>query len=208
MLFLLTVRPSSIRIPKRVPMSLRKNILIIGQNDSHYELVCETLKTTPLKPVLVRAVNSEKGATLLKSRCFDLVLTENGHAAENSDWIADLKAAARGAAIVVLTSKADEKKAVAAMKMGADDYIIKNRDCLKNLDQILFKAIEARKRKEDASPRQPAPESGINLLARNLRTISEFINQPSKGIAEGKKKIRQIEKEIDHIKGLLKNFMS
>lgn len=188
-------------------LMLRKNILIIDHNDSHFELVCETLKTTPLKPVLIRAVNSEKGADLLKSRRFDLVLTENGPI-ESSDWIADLKKAARGAAIVVLTTKADEKKAVAAMKMGADDYIIKNRDCLKNLDQILFKAIEARKKKDDASPRQPAPQTGINLLARNLKTISEFINQPSKGIAEGKKRIKQIEKEIDHIKGLLKNFVS
>ncbi|MDO8520013.1 MAG: response regulator [Deltaproteobacteria bacterium] len=189
-------------------MSLRKNILIIDSNDSHYELLSETLKETELKPVLFRAQDRSRGEKLLKSRRFDLVLTENGHATEDADWVADLKAAARGAPLVILTSRADEKKAVAAMKMGADDYIIKNRECLKNLDQILSKAIELRHKRDANTHAVPPSSSPINLLSRNLRIISEYINQPSKGIAEGKRKIRQLEKELDNIKSLLKNFVS
>ena len=89
--------------------------------------------------------------------------------------------------------------------MGVDAYIIKSRDSLKQLDQILLKAMESHKKRERS---HSAPPTGLNLLARNLKVISEYINSPSKGIAEGKKKIRRLESELDNLKGMLKKLMS
>lgn len=181
-------------------MASPKNILVIERNDSHYELVCQSLMQGPLATKLTRATNVENGRRLLNRNQYDLIVTENGHLSDEQDWILDLKKRAHGAPVVVLTSTADQKKAITAMKMGADDYIIKNRDILKTLPQALAKTIEIHKKKKVGG--------GINLLAKNLKTITHFINQPSAGFAHGKKQIKKLEREIKHIKGMLKNLVS
>ncbi|MBI2340955.1 MAG: response regulator [Deltaproteobacteria bacterium] len=195
---------------------MQKNLLIIDHNDNHYDLLRQSLSESAVKFRVIRAATAEVGRKLLKSRRFDLILTEcdddggTADAGSSEEWVPLVKRMAHGAPVVVLTSKSDQKRAVSAMKMGADDYIVKSREALKSLPQTLVKTIESKKTKPPATE-GPTPFSGINLLARNLKTITTLINNPSQGWAQSKKHFKQlhvIEKEIRNIKDMLKNFVS
>ena len=122
-----------------------RNLLIIDHNDNHYDLLRQALSASSIHFRVVRAVTSEAGKKFLKSRHFDLILTECDDTASSDEWMSSLKKMSHGSPVVVLTSKSDQKQAVAAMKMGADDYIVKNREALKSLPQVLLKTIETKK---------------------------------------------------------------
>ncbi|MBI4412113.1 MAG: response regulator [Deltaproteobacteria bacterium] len=198
-----------------------KNLLIIDHNDSHYDLLRQVLASSKIPFRLIRAADSDAGKKFLKSRHFDLILTECEEKVLSDEWISGLKKMSHGSPVVVLTSRCDQKQAVTAMKMGADDYIVKNRDALKSLPEVLLKTIKTKKEKRTASvlarmEGRPGPAGrlgmgGINLLARNLKTITNLINNPSRGWARSKKHFKQLhvlEKEIRNIKDVLKNFVS
>lgn len=187
-------------------MSLRKNILIIDNNSHHFNLLRQILADASMNVTLTRALDISKGKKLLNSHRFDLILTENHESVSEENWLAHIKKNSHGASVVILTSISDEKKAIAAMKNGADDYIIKSRESIKNLPEILTKNLQ---KKKNSPSLKPAPiQGGMDLLSRNLKTIAELINQPSKTITKGKEQIQILEKEIDRLKGMLKNFVS
>lgn len=189
-------------------MNSKKSLLIIEDNDHHYQLLRQSLNNGTKQFTITRTTDSEKGKKLLKSHRFDLILTENNDISAPEEWLTPLKQNSHGAPIVVLTTTSDQQKAIRAMKMGADDYIIKSRDTLKSLPKSLLKLLENKRKKY--SILQPKKEGGFNLLARNLQTISNLISHPAKSFAQGKKSIKQfnlLEKEIKNIKSLLKNLM-
>lgn len=214
LLTLITGHWSLVTSHESLKMSPPKNLLIIDHNDSHYDLLRQALGSSKIPFHVVRAVTSEAGKKFLKSRRFDLILTECAENGFSDDWVPSLKKISHGSPVVVLTSKSDQKQAVTAMKMGADDYIVKNRDALKSLPQVLLKTIETKKESRQAArliPSNQARPGGFNLLARNLKTITNLINNPARGWAQSKKHFKQLhtlEKEIRNIRDILKNFVS
>jgi PAS domain S-box-containing protein len=73
---------------------------------------------------------------------FDIVLTDmNLVDGSGLTLLAEVRNMGIPAAVVVVTGQGDEETAVAALKAGADDYIIKQKDYIKALPQTLESAI-------------------------------------------------------------------
>lgn len=187
-------------------MSASKHILVIDDNTCHYELLCEQLAHNPTCIRLTRASDMETGTKLLKSHRYDLIVTELQPSHHGEDWISVLKAMARGLPVVVLTTSDDQKMAVNAMKMGADDYLVKNRETLAHIVKHMIKAMQGKRQIQRSGERRYS--GAIDMIARNLKTITGLINQPGKGWAKGKDKLRNLEREIDNLKGMLRNLIS
>ena len=74
---------------------------------------------------------------------FDLILTDMNLTDGNGlTLLAQIRNLRLPIAVVLVTGQGDEDTAVAALKAGADDYIIKHKNYLKNLPQTLEKAYE------------------------------------------------------------------
>lgn len=189
-------------------MSSRKNILVIDPNDYHVQLLKQVFSNASPPFSLTRAPDLEKGMHLAKDKHFDLILSENLNGlSENAAWIQNIKKL-HGKPLIILTTRKDEKEAVTAIKNGADDYLIKNADNLKNLEQILLKTIKKPKNK---SHEKPAGLAGINLLTSKLKTISDLLRQPAKHARLGRKKFKEfklLEKEIENLKSMMRKMIS
>ena len=74
---------------------------------------------------------------------FDVILTDmNLSDGSGLTLLAEVRNLGIGTAVVVVTGQGDEETAVAALKAGADDYIIKHKDYIKSLPQTLDNAVE------------------------------------------------------------------
>ena len=74
---------------------------------------------------------------------FDLILTDMNLTDGNGlTLLAQIRNLRLPIAVVLITGQGDEDTAVAALKAGADDYIIKHKNYLKNLPQTLENAYE------------------------------------------------------------------
>lgn len=74
---------------------------------------------------------------------FDLILTDMNLAdGSGLTLLAEVRNLEIPVAVVLVTGQGDEETAVAALKAGADDYIIKQKDYLKNLPQTLENALQ------------------------------------------------------------------
>ena len=74
---------------------------------------------------------------------FDLILTDMNLADGNGlTLLAQIRNLKLPVAVVLVTGQGDEDTAVAALKAGADDYIIKHKNYLKNLPQTLENAYD------------------------------------------------------------------
>jgi len=73
---------------------------------------------------------------------FDIILTDmNLSDGSGLTLLAEVRNLGIPSAVVVVTGQGDEETAVAALKAGADDYIIKQKDYIKSLPQTLESAI-------------------------------------------------------------------
>jgi PAS domain S-box-containing protein len=78
-----------------------------------------------------------------KTPDFDLILTDmNLTDGSGLSLLAEIRKLRVPVAVVLVTGQGDEDTAVAALKAGADDYIIKHKDYLKTLPQTLELAFE------------------------------------------------------------------
>lgn len=73
----------------------------------------------------------------------DLILTDmNLTDGSGLTLLAEVRNLAIPVAVVLVTGQGDEETAVAALKAGADDYLVKQKDYLKNLPQTLTNALQ------------------------------------------------------------------
>src|SRR5688572_13593241 len=123
-------------------MATRRQILIIDSNDYHFEVMRRCLQEGQNRIFISRVTDPESALPLVKSRRYDAILTEVfDHSLRNGvSWLADLKKTSPRAALIVLTTRKDEQKAVAAIKAGADEYWVKDKDILRNLPRNILKA--------------------------------------------------------------------
>lgn len=204
-------------------MSSRKNILVIEPNPIHFELIKE--KLSPLgKYILIHATGLSHALPLLKSKRYDLILSENFSNEsfdENSrsnkfrlPWVTLIKSQAGLAPVIILTTSKDEKQMITAIKNGADDYFFKNRENLSQLKDLVSRMIQRKKKSKipEALTLSAPPTLGntFNLLSKNLKNITELINNSSQNLASNvrsNKQIQVLEKEMDKFRGMLKGIM-
>lgn len=186
----------------------KKQLLYIDHNDFHYQLLCDSLGSSSPPLHITRITDAGQAKKMLESRRFDLVLTECEPPGTNSDWIRELKKNAGGLPVVVLSSLTDQGKAVQSIKMGAEDFIIKNRKNLRNLRPLLTRIL-SKKRKKDEPPDFKA--GTVDRLMKNLKNMVELINDPGKSFEMGKNYLKQIvllESELERIKKMMKSWVS
>jgi len=130
-------------------------VLYVEDNAADADLVRHCLArekgyTVDIAPTLTQAY-----ACLKAAHDFDLVLSDlrlpDGTGLDLLAWI---RAQNQPLAVVILTGSGDQDAAVAALKTGADDYIVKHDDYLQRLPKIL-QAASTRHRDEAARKASP-----------------------------------------------------
>lgn len=179
-------------------MGRKKKILIIDKNKSHLEILQEKIGSDyQLKSCRELKEAHQK----LKKEKFDLIFSEY-YRETNDDWIQEIKNKASGSPFIILSSQSDQKKAIQSMKMGADDYLFKNKETLSHLSEQIEKVIH---KKEKRNP-LPCPPKVLENFGKKLKDMSDFIQDPGKGWEAGKEKMAQFEKEFENLKSNLKNL--
>lgn len=118
-------------------------ILHVEDNTQDADLTRMALSRA-LPEAVLRTVDSlgEARRALAGSEPFDVVLADLGLAdGSGLELLAELRAKDLPLAVVVLTGTGDERSAVAALKAGADDYLVKRGDFLAELPQVLISAV-------------------------------------------------------------------
>lgn len=187
-------------------MSKRKNILLIEPNVCHQKITQKALEHKSQLWNLHTSLSFDETLPLVKKKHFDLILAENLNSNSPANWCFQLRKNAPDTPLVILTSITDQKIAVESMKMGATDYLIKSRDIMPRLPKILMKIIEKRvnqKKKKTDDKKGP-----LSLVAKNLKTLTEIVSDPSKGFHAGKQQLHLLEREIENIKQHLKNLLN
>jgi PAS domain S-box-containing protein len=121
-------------------------VLYIEDNPVDAELTLIELKRQGTK-FSVTHVSSIREALALfydpKQADFDLILTDMNLAdGSGLSLLAEIRNMRVPIAVVMVTGQGDEDTAVAALKAGADDYVIKHKDYLKTLPQTLENALD------------------------------------------------------------------
>ncbi len=186
----------------------KKHLLYIDHNDFHYQLLCGVLGSSSPSFHITRIADATQARKMFGSRRFDLVLTEFEPPGTGGEWIRELKRCVKGLPVVVLSSLTDQGKAVQSIKMGAEDFIVKNRKNLRNLRPLLVRILAKKRKKE---PSAQFKVGTVNRLMKNLKNMVELINDPAKSFEMGKNYLKQIvllESELERIKTMMKNWVS
>ncbi|MBV8062293.1 MAG: EAL domain-containing protein [Nevskia sp.] len=126
-------------------MNSLKRILLIEDTDSDAALVTHYLRRLPggAKPELVWVTTLAEAVARLERDDYDCVLLDlnlpDGNGLEN---VQRIRAAARNVAIVVLTGNDDGQTALAALRCGAQEYLVKGSYDDGRLPQVIRHAVE------------------------------------------------------------------
>jgi len=123
------------------------NVLLVEDNHSQASLIREHLATNKLLSVTIHWVESLTAAKLfLASHMPDVILLDlTLPDSDGIETVSEIVAIADKTPIVVLTGRADEKLAVAALSNGAQDYLYKNSVDEENIFRSIRYAISRNK---------------------------------------------------------------
>lgn len=190
---------------KQTKKKRKCKVLTFEENTYHAQILKDTLEKKSGQFQLTIAVTPKETLTLLQHGKFDMILTDTDSESTPNDWISILKKKNPLTPLIILTSRGDERKAVAAMKEGADDYIIKNRSAIEKLPELLLQTITKRKLKK-----QEPEIQGIKGVLDNLLSLKEVINHPTQSLKAGKKyyskQIKALEGEIKNLRVVMKKW--
>jgi len=133
---------------------------------------------------------------LLKEQEFDVVLLDLSLPdAKGVDTVVRTHAAARGTPIVVMTALDDEETAVEAVKLGAQDYLVKGRIDTSLVARSVRHAIERQRATVELARLNELKNQFLGMAAHDLRnplavvqTCSEFLlDEVGKTLSEEKK---------------------
>ena len=126
----------------------RYSVLILEDNAADAFFTTLQLEKGGVCSDVVQVARLEQAASLLRTRSFDAVIADLGLPdARGLVTVEQLRAAAPDAALIVLSGFDDEKVNVQAVRMGAQDYLVKGRTDAELLRRCLQHAVE-RKRQE------------------------------------------------------------
>lgn len=120
-------------------------ILYVEDNALDAELTCRELaRAEAAFQVEVVTRVAEAWNALARAESYDLVLADLSMPdGSGLELLVGIRQKGISVAVVILTGSGDEKHAVAALKAGVDDYLVKRGDYLKELPQVLESALAA-----------------------------------------------------------------
>ena len=120
------------------------NILLIEDNPADADLAARGLKDSisGCRTAIARDIKTA-GELLKRGQKFDVALLDmNLPDGNGMDLLVDIRESKIDMAVVMLTGSGDEEVAVAALKAGADDYIVKRQGYISQLPGVITAAVE------------------------------------------------------------------
>ncbi len=159
-------------------------ILYIEDNKTDAELTRRQLNKDISGNKLTVVTSLTEARKHLFPKCdFDMVLLDmNLPDGSGLDLLMEIKGENRPVAVIVLTGSGDEESAVAALKAGADDYIVKQKSYLDNLAKIIIAAIThcnenfSRNQKKLNVVYTEPNTADIELTKRHLSQYAPYLN--------------------------------
>ncbi|TVP79525.1 MAG: response regulator [Puniceicoccaceae bacterium] len=159
--------PSIMLITKDLPIRL----LLCENAPSDLAVLCDYLKTSKLDFVLETSANLEVAKQQHDPQIFDLLLLNVSLLGEK--WGESLKALqvdGQERAIILLTDSEHEEQAMAAIKQGAQDYLLKTELDVQSLEHSIKCALARNQRRQTAEPMRNEVEFLEALLQRIFRS--------------------------------------
>jgi two-component system response regulator PilR (NtrC family) len=184
-------RATGVLPPKGGGMCDRAAVLLIEDDDGFAALVAEMLTRRGSAVALRTARDGSQARALLREHTFDLILLDRG--LPDGDGLAVLREhAARGGAapVLVLTADGSASSAVAAIKAGAVDYLVKGPDALARLETLAATLLVLRPRASTGRGADvlvggsAAMESVRVLLRRYARSRASVLVEGETGVGK------------------------
>ena len=129
-----------------LPVEKTYRILIVEDNEGDYVLVSEYLQQGLANCLLVRNKMLEEAIDELSSTTYDVILLDLTLPDSNGvDSIKQIIALAQDAALIVLTGFNDKQFAIESLKLGVEDYLIKDEVSAPILYKSISYSIERKK---------------------------------------------------------------
>ena len=152
----------------------KQRILLIENNINHAELIENTLRPHFPNLTIDVATTYLSGIEKSRGRKYDLILTDFflPHFT-GIETIEKIRRTSKGAPLIVITGKGDDRTASLAVKAGATDYLVKSKETLAELPQIIGKALGENHRE---TPKQwtTAAWSPPNIPGRILSEVNHM----------------------------------
>lgn len=150
-----------------------KRVLILEENTDHLELLTALLEEH-FSPIDIHTVETiEDCLEFLEQTAYDLIMTgyfiSNSKISERLHEIIELS---QGSPIIVISGSGDEHIAAEMIKLGASDYIVKNRKSLEKLPPLISKYF-----KKDRAHKNTPPPSPAETSTRVLREIDRLMQK-------------------------------
>ena len=152
----------------------KQRILLIENNVNHAELIENTLRPHFPNLTIDVATTYLSGIEKSRSRKYDLILTDFflPHFT-GVETIEKIRHTSKGAPLIVITGKGDDRTASLAVKAGATDYLVKSKETLAELPQIVGKALGEHQR-HDVKQKGPAAWSPTHIAGRILNEVNHM----------------------------------
>ncbi|BAY35297.1 signal transduction histidine kinase (plasmid) [Nostoc carneum NIES-2107] len=148
---------------------LLQRILLIDANPVDRALIIPALTQDLPGLQIEEIVNADELAQAIAERNFDLVITDYQLPWTNGlDVLQTLKAYSSNCSVIMFTNAGSEEIAVAAMKAGLDDYLIKSPANLSRLTQAVMSVWEKTQTQLLANRALQTSERRLNTLISNL----------------------------------------
>jgi DNA-binding NtrC family response regulator len=127
---------------RRIVRRAQRRILYIERHAADIDLTTAHFAAHADHLQLTVARSSSQALALLADTAFDVVLTDLRMPDLNAlDLLRELRHRAVGTPVIIVTGRGDETAAVAALKLGAYDYIVKRDDYLAQLPYAIDRAV-------------------------------------------------------------------
>jgi DNA-binding NtrC family response regulator len=181
-------------------------VLIIEDNVHHAEILTEVLDHH-FAPVVIHTVDTiEDGIEFAAQSEYHLILT--GAVIRDvpvSDAITKISKLSGDTPIIVISGKGDEALAAELIKRGATEYLVKTRETLEQLPELLARHIKRKKSRGKKSKEQatPATSHGQPSPATIIREVDKLTQQALAIIDPRRPKKAGRKQNLDEIDQLL-----
>ena len=193
-------------------------ILLIEDNADHAELIERSLKKG-FGPIRLQvAASADEAYKTLNGKKFDLILSDYYlPGVDGDEHIRELNRKAPRVPVVIITGQGDEKIAARSIQSGAEDYIVKTREALEVLPNILKRAIvkhkshQNRKQKEirqhldDHEEKVKKVLGEVEKIGRRMRTLKKR-NSGNGSAHPHDGALEHLSRQIDSLKKFVRGF--
>lgn len=156
-------------------------VLLLEDNTEHAELLTEILDQH-FSPIVIHAVDTvEDAMTFLIQYRYDFILTDSSIDGKPiTKQIGDILSVAKETPLLVITGSGDERTAAELVRLGAAEYLVKTRDTLEELPEIIGRHLGKRRTRRSGAIRKKKKETGevsaIDLLLQEVSSLDEKAN--------------------------------